>query len=66
MKILFVAISFITAFLVLNSRFEVAWPGNDMMLNHPDKVCDVFPGFNLMRQDYPQSEPMAFWIRTKA
>ncbi len=54
------------AFLAFNSRFEVVWPGNYMMLNYPDKVCAVFPEFNVMRQHYPQSEPTAFWMRVKA
>lgn len=54
------------AFLVFNSRFEVVWPGNYMMINYPDRVCEVFPEFNVMRQQYPQSEPTAFWIRSKA
>jgi hypothetical protein len=53
------------AFLAFNSRFEVVWPGNFMMLNYPKKVCAVFPEFNIMRQHYPQSEPTAFWIRVK-
>jgi len=53
------------AFLAFNSRFEVVWPGNYMMLNYPDKVCAVFPEFNVMRQQYPQSEPTAFWIRVR-
>lgn len=51
------------AFLAFNSRFEVVWPGNYMMINHPERMLAVFPEFNRMRQDYPQSEPTAFWMR---
>lgn len=53
------------AFLAFNSRFEVVWPGNYMMINHADRMLAVFPEFNRMRQDYPQSEPTAFWMRVK-
>lgn len=52
------------AFLAFNSRFEVIWPGNFMMINHPDKVMEVFPEMKRMRQDFPSSEPTAFWMRT--
>lgn len=53
------------AFLVYNSRFEVIWPGNYMMINYPKKVCEVFPEYHLMRKHYPQSEPTSFWVRVK-
>jgi hypothetical protein len=53
------------AFLAFNSQFEVIWPGSFMMLNYPEKVCAVFPEFNLMRQQYPNSGPTAFWMRVK-
>lgn len=53
------------AFLAFNSRFEVVWPGNYMMLNYPDKVLAVFPEFKIMREHYPLSEPSAFWMRTR-
>lgn len=53
------------AFLVYNSRFEVIWPGNYMMIHYPEKVCEVFPEYHLMRKKFPQSEPTSFWIRVK-
>lgn len=54
------------AFLAFNNHFEVVWPGNYMMINYPDRMLSVFPEFNRMRQDYPQSEPTAFWMRVKS
>ena len=54
------------AFLAFNSKFEVIWPGNYMMLNHPDLVLNVFPEFQIMRQHYPLSEPSAFWMRVRS
>src|SRR3972149_5863814 len=53
------------AFLAFNSRFEVLWPGNWMMVRHPEKVCAVFPEFHEMRKLYPQSEPTGFWMRVR-
>ena len=53
------------AFLAFNSRFEVVWPGNYMMLNYPEQVLTVFPEIQIMRQHYPLSEPSAFWIRVR-
>lgn len=53
------------AFLAFNDRFEVLWPGNYMMIKHPARMLAVFPEFKRMRQDYPQSEPTAFWMRVK-
>ena len=52
------------AFLAFNSRFEVIWPGNYMMLKHPDRMMEVFPEIARMRQDFPSSEPTSFWIRS--
>jgi hypothetical protein len=54
------------AFLAFNDRFEIFWPGNYMMLKYPDRMLSTFPEINRMRQDYPQSEPTAFWMRVKA
>jgi Methyltransferase domain len=54
------------AFLAFNQRFEVVWPGNYMMIHHPERMLTVFPEFLRMRQDYPHSEPTAFWMRVKA
>jgi hypothetical protein len=54
------------AFLCFNSRFEVLWPGNYVMLKYPDKVCTVFPEYHEMRKSYPLAEPTSFWIRRKS
>ena len=53
------------AFLAFNSRFEVIWPGNHMMLRYPDEVCSAFPEYFEMRKLYPQSEPTGFWMRVR-
>ncbi len=53
------------AFLAFNSRFEVLWPGNYMMLKYPEDVCAVFPEYHTMREHFPQSEPTSFWMRVK-
>ncbi len=53
------------AFLAFNARFEVLWPGNYMMIRHPDRVCAVFPEYHDMRRAYPQSEPSSFWMRVR-
>jgi hypothetical protein len=53
------------AFLAFNSKFEVMWPGNYMMLRHPERVRAAFPEFDAMREDYPTSEPSSFWMRAK-
>lgn len=52
-------------FLAYNTKFEVVWPGNYMMIKYPVRMLEVFPEFERMRADYPQSEPSAFWIRVK-
>lgn len=54
------------AFLTYNSRFEVIWPGNYMMINYPEKMNKAFPEFKIMRDSYPQSEPSSFWMRVKS
>ncbi len=53
------------AFLAFNSRFEVVWAGNYMILNYPDRVCAAFPEYHAMRRGYPQSEPSSFWMRVR-
>ncbi len=53
------------AFLAFNSRFEVLWPGNYLMLKYPDRVCAVLPEVHAMREVFPQSEPSSFWIRVR-
>ena len=54
------------AFLCYNSRFEVIWPGNHMMLKYPEKVRTVFPEYEEMRKSYPSSEPSSFWLRVRS
>jgi hypothetical protein len=51
---------------MFNDQFEIVWPGNHMMINYPERTLAIFPEFERMRQDYPQSEPTAFWMRVKA
>ena len=53
-------------FLTYNSRFEVIWPGNYMMVKHPEKMVNAFsPEYGHMRDKYPFSEPTAFWMKVK-
>jgi len=54
------------AFLCFNSRFEVIWPGNYMMLKYPENLCKAFPEYEEMRRAYPSSEPSSFWMRVKS
>jgi hypothetical protein len=51
------------AFLAYNSRFEVVWPGNYMMLRHPEEVFEVFPEMHTVRASFPEAEPSSFWMR---
>lgn len=53
------------AYLIHNSRMEVIWPGNYLMLKYPDIMGKAFPEFAVMRQKYPLAEPSAFWMRVK-
>ena len=53
------------AFLTYNSRAEVVWPGNYMMLKRPERMLALFPEFESMREVYPSSEPTSFWFRVK-
>jgi hypothetical protein len=53
------------AFLAFNSAFEVVWPGNYMMVRHPEKMHATFPEIEIMRRTYPSSEPTAFWMRVR-
>lgn len=57
--------SVLQAFLTFNTRFEVLWPGNYMLMHHAEKVRRVFPEFEEMRKAFPSSEPSSFWIRVK-
>lgn len=53
------------ALLSHSYKFEVVWPGNYLMTKEPDKMMSLFPEIAEMRKIYPQSEPTAFWIRSK-
>lgn len=53
------------AFLSFNSKFEVMWPANYMMLKYPKEVSAVFPEHKIMRESFPMSEPSSFWMRVK-
>ncbi len=53
------------AFLAFNSRFDVIWAGNAMMLSHEDRMRQTFPEFDDMRAIYPSSEPTAFWVQSR-
>ncbi|HEX9190827.1 MAG TPA: hypothetical protein VF847_01940 [Candidatus Deferrimicrobiaceae bacterium] len=53
------------AFLAFNSRFEVLWAGNHLLLGYPGKVADTFPELAAMRERFPQPEPTRFWMRVR-
>lgn len=54
------------AFLTYNSKFEIVWPGNYLMLHHPDRMQAAFsPEYEQMRAKYPFSEPGSFWMRVR-
>ena len=53
------------AFLAFNSRFEVLWAGNHLLLRYPGKVTATFPELAAMRERFPQSEPTSFWMRVR-
>lgn len=53
------------AFLAFNSRFEVVWPGNYLMLRQPARLRALFPEIEDMRAEFPSSEPTSFWMRVK-
>lgn len=54
------------AFLAFNSKFEILWPGNYMMIKYPEILAKIFPEFQVMRQHFPMSEPTSFWLRVKS
>lgn len=54
---------FLQALLVGNSRLQVVWAGNGLMLKHPAEMLEVFPEIRDMRAVYPSSEPTAFWMQ---
>ena len=51
------------AYLTHNSRIEIVWPGNHMMVRHREYVVTTFPEMLAMRAAFPSSEPTAFWFR---
>ena len=53
------------AFLAFNSRFDVIWAGNAMMLAHETEMMEAFPEISDMRAGYPSSEPTAFWMQVR-
>jgi hypothetical protein len=53
------------AFLAFNSRFEVLWPGNYLMVKHGDRLLRAIPEITDMRREYPSSEPSSFWMRVR-
>ena len=53
------------AFLTHNSRVEVIWPGNYMMVYRPEWMMKTFPEIAAMREKYPSSEPSSFWFRIR-
>lgn len=53
------------AYLTNNSRVEVIWPGNHMLVHQPEWMMKTFPEIAVMRQKYPSSEPSSFWFRTR-
>jgi hypothetical protein len=50
------------AFLAFNNRFRVIFPGNALMLDHPDEMHRAFPEIAAMRERFPSSEPASFWM----
>ena len=54
------------AFLAFNSRFEVVWPGNLLMLRHRDRMREMFgPEYEAMLVSFPSAEPASFWVRVR-
>lgn len=53
-------------FLTYNTRFEVVWPGNYLMIHQPEKMRAAFsPEYDQMRAKFPFSEPASFWMRVR-
>jgi hypothetical protein len=52
------------AYLCNNARAEVIWAGNWLRLQDESRFAHAFPEFATMRENYPQSEPSAFWFKT--
>jgi hypothetical protein len=53
------------AYLTNNSKVKVIWPGNYLMEKYPEIIKPAFsPEYDLMRQNFPFSEPTSFWFIT--
>lgn len=52
------------AYLTHNNRAKVLWPGNYMLLRHPEAMLKTFPEIADMRRSFPASEASAFWFVT--
>lgn len=54
------------AFLTYNTKFDIVWPGNYMLIKYSEKIRAAFlPELDLMRQKYPFSEATSFWMQVK-
>lgn len=53
------------AFLCGNTDFEVTWPGNFMLVRHPELMQETFPEIDAMRKVFPLAEASAFWMRRR-
>ncbi len=53
------------AFLMFNTKYEVIWPSNYMMVKYPERMAAMFPEYNVMRQTYKCAEAGSFWMRVK-
>lgn len=55
---------FLQAFLSFNRKFSIVWPGNLLMLRHPERMKQLFAAeYGAMVAEYPPAEPASFWIR---
>jgi glycosyltransferase involved in cell wall biosynthesis len=52
------------AYLTNNAKARIAWAGNWLRLQDESRFDRAFPEFKVMRKDFPQSEPTAFWFVT--
>ena len=51
------------AFLCGNRDYQITWPGNYLLIHHPERMHGLFPEIASMREKWPDSEPSAFWMR---
>jgi hypothetical protein len=54
------------AFLAFNHRFELIGPGNWIAVHHGDRLRELVPELDAMRDVYPLSEPSSFWMRVRS